>query len=207
MSSIYYIYAYLRENNTPYYIGKGKNNRAWKKGKGEVYPPKDKSKIIIMETNLTEIGALALERFYIRWYGRIDNLTGSLRNKTDGGDGTSNRIITEETRKKISLSSSGRKFQPRTEESKNKTRLSILGHKHTNETKQKISQQKLGKKLSSEIRDKLGKKFQVVYPCGEKIEIRNLNKFCQENNLNRQYMRNVANGKCQQYKGWKCYYV
>jgi len=207
MSSIYYIYAYLREDGTPYYIGKGKDNRAWKKGKGEVYPPNDKTKITIMEYNLTEIGALSLERFYIRWYGRIDIGTGILRNKTDGGDGTSNRFVTEETRKKISQSSTGRKFQPRTEESRNKTRQSLLGHKHTNETKQKISQQRIGIKLSCEIRETLGKKFQIIYPCGEKKEINNLNKFCQDNNLDRRYMRKVAQGKSKHYKGWKCYYI
>lgn len=92
---IYYVYAYIRTNDsktakagTPYYIGKGKNSRAWNKHVN-IPTPKDQSKIIILERNLSEIGALALERRLINWWGKLDNNTGILRNKTDGGEGTS----------------------------------------------------------------------------------------------------------------------
>ena len=51
---IYYTYAYLRKDRTPYYIGKGKERRIYLKGKGEIGKPKDKSRIIFLKQNLTE---------------------------------------------------------------------------------------------------------------------------------------------------------
>lgn len=85
---IYYVYAYINQKtNLPYYIGKGKGDRAYRKHK-HISVPNDKSKIVILETNLSNIGACAIERRLIRWYGRkgID-VNGILLNIAEGGEG------------------------------------------------------------------------------------------------------------------------
>ena len=76
----FYTYAYLREDRTPYYIGKGQK----------------KSNIIILKKNLTEEEAFKHEIYMIAVFGRKDLRTGILRNLTDGGEGSSGRVVTEE---------------------------------------------------------------------------------------------------------------
>lgn len=106
----FYVYAYLRNKDsktakagTPYYIGKGKALRVIDKHQNTTVP-KNRSYIVILEHNLTEVGALALERRYINWYGRKNLGTGILHNKTDGGDGTSG-ILKDCTTKNLISSS------------------------------------------------------------------------------------------------------
>lgn len=85
MENNYYVYMYLRDDGTPYYVGKGKDKRAWQKHTN-VKLPKDKKRIIIHKSNLSEIDALDEEFKLVLKYGRKDIKTGILHNKTNGGD-------------------------------------------------------------------------------------------------------------------------
>ena len=106
----YYTYAYLREDKTPYYIGKGEGNRVYYKYKNEVKPPKDKSRIIFLKQNPTEAEAFKHEIYMIAVFGRKDLGTGILYNRTDGGEGGSGAIRSQEFRKNISQSRKGKKY-------------------------------------------------------------------------------------------------
>ena len=122
----FYVYAYMRENNTPYYVGKGSGLRAWNSNH-IINLPKDKSRIILIECGLTEMGAFALERRMIRWYGRKDLGTGILHNKTDGGEGVAGKIVSQSTRNKIREKLKGKHTKPRTEETKRKISEKLSG--------------------------------------------------------------------------------
>ena len=97
--NIYYVYQYLRKDMTPYYIGKGKNNRLYEAHSVPIPPRK---RIVKVAENLSEKEAFDLEIELIKFYGRKDLGTGILHNRTDGGDGRSGSIFPEERKKEYS---------------------------------------------------------------------------------------------------------
>ena len=138
----FYLYAYINsKTGLPYYIGKGKNDRAFR-NHGRIKVPKNRKYIVFMETNLTEIGALALERRYIEWYGKENNETGILKNLTDGGEGVSGHKHSEEFKEKVRIWA---KTRIRTKEQYQKISAKIRGIKRSQESIDKMRATKIGK--------------------------------------------------------------
>jgi AP2 domain/NUMOD3 motif len=143
----FYVYAYLREDLSPYYIGKGSGKRINKSQGKPVGLPSKERRIKLLE-NLTEEQAFTFEMFFIEWFGRKDLGTGILYNKSNGGEGASGWKPTEEQRAKIVKAVTGRKHSPETraklrvintgkrygEETQSKKRIAMTGFKHSAET-------------------------------------------------------------------------
>ena len=142
--NIYYVYAYIRKDGSPYYIGKGKGSRAFSK-QHSVSVPKDRSKIVFINTKLTEQESLDIEIEYIRILGRKDNKSGILYNRTDGGDGV-----------QLFGSNNGMYGRKHSKESIIKMSKNRSGIKDTIETKVKKSKSLSGRSLSEEHKRKIG---------------------------------------------------
>ena len=96
----YYTYAYLREDGTPYYIGKGSGSRAYLQLNHMVKTP-EAERVLMLKQDLTEEEANRHEIYMIDVLGRKDIGTGILRNLTDGGGGVSGYRHTEETKERM----------------------------------------------------------------------------------------------------------
>ena len=168
----FYTYAYLREDGTPYYIGKGRNKRYLQKDGRCCRIPKDKTRILFLKLNLTESEAFRHEKYMISIFGRLDLGTGVLRNLSDGGEGASNRTLSAESREKLSKSTKRRFADPKEREKiaaskrgkpgppmHENTRIALqkanTGKVRSEDTKRKISDSQKGKKISPESKEKM----------------------------------------------------
>lgn len=113
----FYVYALLRPNGLPFYIGKGKRDRIFAHEK-EVKDKTNKThkhnlirkilreegelKYHIFHFTFDEKEAFEFETKLIAYYGRADTGVGILVNHADGGQGASGAIRTEEQNKETS---------------------------------------------------------------------------------------------------------
>ena len=184
----YYTYAYLREDGTPYYIGKGSGRRAYVKNH-RINLPRDKNKIIFLKRQLTEQEAFKHEEYMIAVFGRKDLGAGILHNLSDGGDGgASGYKHTEDTCRFRSERMKGNKIWK--------------GRNHSDTSKQKVREARKGKKLSNNHIENLKTShskytWKVISPDKNIFIIKNLTKFCKENNLAPSPLYNYG-----KYKGW-----
>lgn len=96
-------YVYVHRKNTDgsvFYVGKGKDCRAWAKHGRNVYWKRIVAKhgftVHIIVNKINEICALSIECALIKFYGR-----NNLCNLTDGGEGVSGLRHSEETKEKL----------------------------------------------------------------------------------------------------------
>jgi hypothetical protein len=81
----FYVYLWLREDGTPYYVGKGTKNRGFISSAHGVHCPSEIQNILVQE-HPSEADAFEAEKFFISYWGRLDQGTGCLRNLTEGGE-------------------------------------------------------------------------------------------------------------------------
>jgi|GEM_PF-4416135 hypothetical protein len=175
----FYTYAYLREDRTPYYIGKGQGSRVYSKHR-TTNSPKDKSRIIFLKQNLTEQEAFKHEIYMIAVFGRKDLGTGILHNRTDGGEGKSGVIRSEESKRKQGERMKGNTFN--------------LGKSHSKKTKRKISESHKGEK------NYLSKLWKITKNTGEEILVWGLYGWGKENNYHQNGLYSVYTGKYKKHK-------
>lgn len=177
---MYYVYAYLREDGSPYYIGKGKDARLHSKQRSVHKPSKDR--ITILLDCLSEDDAFEWERFFIAAYGRQDKGTGILRNKTDGGEGTSGHIKSLDVRQRTSEALKRKGIKPP---------ACLPGCKRSDTWKKKIGESK-------------AKEYVIIDPQEVEHHVFNLKKYCRDNGITYTRMTELTRGVKSHYKGYTC---
>lgn len=169
----FYTYLYTDPiDGTPRYVGKGCNDRVHKHKMlktqlGNLIRKRTKQGYNVepvVTYHASELTALAMERFWIAVYGRLDQQTGTLFNLTEGGEGSAGYIFTEEVKQKMSTTRTGRPGRKWSDEQKLAKSLARKGTKlgpMSDEAKQKKADAAIARYADPEYR----KKF-----CGPKSE-------------------------------------
>lgn len=156
MNNIFYVYVHRRvTDNKPFYVGKGKGNRAYSTNGRNSYWKNTKDKhgfsVEIVFEDLTEEEAFQCEKDTItefRYFGY------PLTNLTDGGEGVSGIKQSAETIRKRVLKTTGKK---RTEATKLLISNALKGKTSSLETRLKLSKINKGRLRSEESINKTAK--------------------------------------------------
>lgn len=181
---MYYIYRHIRlDKNEVFYIGKGtthkrridrqnyyqrayakdRNNSIWKR-----IINKTGYKVEIIYETECEAEAFNKEIEFIKLYGRININTGTLANLTNGGEGETGRIVSEEVKEKYRKINKGRKHSDEVNKSKGRKGESnpFYGRVHKESTIRKFV---VSQSTPIEVIYPDGSKhiFECVYDCSE----------------------------------------
>lgn len=104
----FYVYIHYRlDNMQPFYVGKGKDYRAYDSRGRNIHWRRIVKAYdfvsVIYQNGLSEEEAFDIEKKLINSIGRHNLGTGPLCNMTEGGDGVAGYVMTEEDKEKISL--------------------------------------------------------------------------------------------------------
>lgn len=165
----FYVYIHRKQSNGEvFYVGKGKNKRAWSKdGRTDYWHRVVKKHGLVVEivlSGLQEWYAFELETDLIALYGRKDLNEGCLINMADGGEGASGVIATDDARAKISAARMGMVFS---EEHRQNLSKAHAGKVLTESTKAKMSKYRKGRPHHDEWNKNLKASLQKV--AGKKI--------------------------------------
>jgi hypothetical protein len=146
----YYVYVHRHASDGKvFYIGKGKNDRAyWRHNRSRYWNnivAKHGYTVEIVQSGMQEWWAHEMEIELIAYYGR-ENLC----NLTDGGEGVSGLKMNEESKKRISFAHLNRSPETRARMSEGQR-----GRKMTDATKKRMSDSAKGRSNSEESRKKL----------------------------------------------------
>jgi len=168
-SRLHYVYAHRRSTDgTPFYIGKGKDRRAWStSGRNRHWRhivAKHGFEVAIVRSGLFEPCALTLERITI-----AANRHLGLANYVDGGGGTSGWKHSDDAKRRIAAHNKGRKITPAMRAALNSYNS---GKKLTDEHKAKLSAAKTGKSRkphTAETRAKIAASHIGIRPTAETL--------------------------------------
>lgn len=145
MTNGFYVYEHWRlDIDQCFYVGKGMGRRAYTRGGRNSHWNNIVAKlertgsgyeVKLVATGLSEEQAFELEKERIAFWKDIVDLA----NKTDGGDGVSGLVMSEESKRKMSQKAKGRVGVK-----------SMLGKKHSEETKAKMRASHKGKPKTPE---------------------------------------------------------